>query len=393
MPIALFSGLPGAGKTAQLVAEIVRLKEESPDRVIYAHGINGLKEGLAIPLTEEMLHKWWELPPGSIICIDECQEDGSTPGSISLFPKDRGVPASWVQHISKVRHYGMDFLLTTQDPCNMSAYVRRLVDKHVLTVRKFGTQVVQRYTWGRCIDDPYSRREQKNAVSDVGTLPSKVFELYKSSQLHTMKRRIPMKLYLLGAVIVVTVAAIVAVPLVLHRFQKQSVDGITAASGAKPGASLKGGTEDASLRHTDIAKWMRPRVAGVPWSAPMFDKLEVQAQPRLFCIAVDDGRCSCNTEQGTKYEVPLAQCRKIVSDGLYNPFIAPSSRSDGPGQGDHVADQGARQEAASPPAGRPGPSSVDYVDPSSDAWKASPLAAAYVPPELMVRPSYTPSKL
>jgi zona occludens toxin len=106
MPVALFTGLPGAGKTAQLVAEIVRLVETEPGRPIFAFGINGLKEGLAIPLTEEMLHKWWELPPGSIIAIDECQEDGSNVDQpVALMPKDRGLPAAWVQKISKVRHY------------------------------------------------------------------------------------------------------------------------------------------------------------------------------------------------------------------------------------------------------------------------------------------------
>ena len=28
-------------------------------------------------------------------------------------------------------------------------------------------------------------------------------------------------------------------------------------------------------------------------------------------------------EQGTRYEVPLKQCRSIVENGMYNPFIAP----------------------------------------------------------------------
>lgn len=391
MPVALFTGLPGAGKTAQLVAEIVRLIETEPGRPIFAFGINGLKEGLAIPLTEEMLHKWWELPPGSIIAIDECQEDGSNAEQpVALMPKDRGLPAAWVQKISKVRHYGMDFLLTTQDPCNMSAYVRRLVDKHVHTVRKFGTSVIQRFTWGRCIDDPYSRREQKQAVSDVSTLPSKVFELYKSSQLHTMKRRIPLKVYLLVVAVFVAIGCAVAVPVFLHRMQKTSIASVggAAASQLKGAALSRVSAEDETLRHTDMAKWMRPRVAGVPWSAPMFDKLEVQAQPRLFCVAVDDGRCTCNTEQGTRYEVPLKQCREIVSNGLYNPFLAsPAGDQERSGQ-DKDTDQAGRREAALPPAGPPVSAAVsfdasspatsratayDYVPPTMGKWDATPL--------------------
>jgi len=299
-----------------------------------------------------------------------------------------------VQKISKVRHYGMDFLLTTQDPCNMSAYVRRLVDKHVHTIRKFGTQVVQRYTWGRCIDDPYSRREQKNAVVDVGTLPSKVFELYKSSQLHTMKRRIPMKVYLLGVAVVVALVACVMVPVMLHRMQKKSTEAVAGGSLVKPNAAPHADAVDASLRHTDMAKWMRPRVAGLPWSAPMFDKLEVQAQPRLYCVeSNDDGRCLCDTEQGTRYDVPLATCHQIVHGGLYNPFAPPSSPADASSQKDQVAAQRDRREAALPPAGHAEAPTVDDEQVSSQAWKQSPLASAYVPPELMARPDYTPTQL
>lgn len=384
MPITLFSGLPGAGKTAQLVAEILRLTEAEPGRPIFAFGINGLKDGLAIPLTEEMLHRWPELPPGSIIAIDECQEDGSNPDQpVSLMPKDRGMPAPWVQRITKVRHYGMDFLLTTQDPVNMSAYVRRLVDKHVHTIRKFGTTVVQRYTWGRCIDDPYNRRSQKEAVSEISTLPSKVFDMYRSSQLHTMKRKIPFKVYLFLAVAVVTVGAVVAVPFVLHRVKDKSVGEIA------PKASLA--SQDSSghlfsgsdaLREKDMVKWMQPRVVGLPWSAPMFDKLQVQAQPRLYCIADENGGCKCETEQGTAYDVPAKTCRSMVANGVYNPFLPPQQQTTGPASSSSTDDPG-RRAAASPLAGPGSSASVADDAGSGAAWKSSRLRAPYTPPELM----------
>ena len=396
MPVALFTGLPGAGKTAQLVAEILRLRESEPGRPLFAMGINGLKEGLAIPLTEAMLHKWWELPAGSIIAIDECQEDGTTPGSISIMPKDRGAPASWVQHITKVRHYGMDFLLTTQDPCNMSAYVRRLVDKHVHTVRKFGTQVIQRFTWGRCIDDPYNRKDQKQAVQDVATLPKEVFELYKSSQLHTMKRRVPLRVYLLPLIVIGGLAAAAAAFMIVQHMRAANIKAVSGAGGSSSTSSTAARSAPAQadvLRHTDVVKWMTPRVSGLPWTAPMFDKLEVQAQPRLYCVAVDDGRCTCNTEQGTHYDMPLKQCRLVVQNGVYNPFIPPASSDAGSREKQDDADQRGRREAASPPAGHAEAASVDDGAGASDAWKASPMQSAYVPPELAVRPLYAPHKL
>ena len=49
MPVKLFTGLPGAGKTACLVAELLALHEREPERPLFYYGINGLAEGVAQP--------------------------------------------------------------------------------------------------------------------------------------------------------------------------------------------------------------------------------------------------------------------------------------------------------------------------------------------------------
>jgi len=365
-PITLFTGLPGAGKTAQLVAEIVRLREAEPGRPLFAMGINGLQEGLAAELTEEQLHAWWELPPGSIIAIDECQEP-------HLMPKDRGTPADWVQRLAKVRHHGMSFLLTTQDPRNMSAYVRRLVGRHVHTVNKFQSGMLQRFEWERCIDDTDSRAERKRAVESVGRLPAQVFDLYKSSQLHTMKRRVPKKLYFFLVLVVVAICSVVAVPFVLKHAKEKSAAAISARASAQKSDKLSAAElADKSMRTENYAGWMTPRVPGVPWTAPAFDSLSVKAQPRLFCVAGDDGRCICVTEQGTRYDVPGSTCRAVAAGGIYNPFKAPSD-GDGSRQGGQ-----SRRGAASPPAGYGAlPAVVGVGGPHGDARATAP---AYVPP-------------
>jgi hypothetical protein len=372
--VKLFTGLPGAGKTAQLVAEIVRLAKDEPHRPIYALGINGLKDGLAIPLTMEQLHRWWEeLPRGSIIAIDECQEE-------HLMPKDNGRPAEWVQRIAKVRHFGMTFLLTTQHPANMSAFVRRLVDQHVHTVCKFGTKVISRYTWGRCMDEPEKRRAQKEAIEDIGTLPAEVFNLYTSSQLHTRKARIPRKVYYFVALVVAAVAAVVSVPFLVRRAQQHNVESISGQAAPASGSTAPtpasarrdDGDPDQRLRRENFVEWMRPRVDGLPWSAPMFDHLEVRAQPRLFCMAVDDGRCICHTEQGTRYAVEANRCRQIVADGLYNPFADAIAA-------DHRESRQERPsgEAASPRRSADLPATVDA---GGALRRARATATAYTPP-------------
>lgn len=394
-PVTLFTGKPGAGKTAQLVAELVKLRKAEPGRPLFQFGINGLKDELAGTLTQDQLYKWWELPPGSIIAIDECQEDGSNPDQpVSLMPKDRGMPADWVQRITKVRHQGMSFLLTTQDPANMSAYVRRLVGRHVHTVNKFQSGVITRYEWGRCMDDPESRANRKQAIETMGTLPKEVFDMYKSSQLHTMKPRLPKKLFLFAGLVVAAVGLLIAVPFVIMRAKNQAVHAAggsaaqaspVAAGGLPAGSAVS--VSDA-LRRSDYAAWMRPRVEGIPWTAPAFDQLQVTAVPRLACMAVEDGRCNCVTEQGTRYEVPLPTCRAIVRDGLYNPFAGqPSDQqperrdsSTRPDQPPTAAPGG----SASPPtvAGVPGPHGGNRA-----------TASAYLPPEVMARPADEPLRL
>lgn len=364
MPVTLFSGLPGSGKTAHMVAEIVKLREKEPDRPIYQIGINGLIDGLCEDLTLEQLHKWWELPTGSIIMIDEAQES-------HLMPKDNGNVPEWIKRISKVRHVGMDFYLTSQRPNFVSSYVRGLVDRHVHFVRKFNTSICQRFTWGSCSENPRSRSEQKMAVEDVIALPSRVFSLYKSANAHNMKRKIPRKVWMLLAAAAVVVCALVAIPYRLKAMQRATVAGAGGLHGAVaglPGRKVDTQAIDQRMRVTDYAKWQRPRVPGVPWTAPMFDHLQVTAQPRLACMALADGTCHCVTEQGTDFDMDIHLCRKIAAHGLYNPFIAPddaakpravAGRRDGSG----TSSDG--REAAPVPAGeyRAGVGSQEYKPP------------------------------
>jgi hypothetical protein len=366
MFVKLFTGLPGAGKTAQLVAEILRFQKEEPLRPRFQIGINGLKDGLADELTLEQLHRWWELPTGSVIFIDEAQED-------HLMPKSGKTP-DWIRQMSKVRHYGMTFCLTTQKPVYVSAYVLGLVDQHVHTVNKFGTSMIAKYTWGRCIEEPEKPFQQKSAVEGIGTLPKEVFELYKSSSLHTRKRRIPRKVYMMVGLIVLAVCAIVATPILLKRAadrNKASIVG-TASSGSdsqvKPDADRRKAVDE-DLRSANYAKWLAPRVEGQPWTAPAFDQLQVQSQPRIYCVANEDGGCHCRTEQGTRYEVKPEMCRVMVQEGgVYNPFQPPSE------QPQQRQDEPHRSEVASAPSS----SAVS----GGGRFRAGAGAPAYTPPEL-----------
>jgi zona occludens toxin len=218
-------------------------------------------------------------------------------------------------------------------------------------------------------------------------LPKEVFDLYKSSSLHTMKVRTPRIVWFGAALAAVAVVLAVAIPYRMHKLTKPMQVQQSVAAPASGSTS-----QSDSLRVRDFGKWMKPRVDGVPWSAPMFDHLEVQAKPRLYCIAADDGRCTCNTEQGTHYVVDLKVCRAIVADGLYNPFQPPpggdSSPSDSHEQDASGSLPASRREAALPLVGsqassvadvgasggeKPRATALNYVPPTMGKWDPTPL--------------------
>lgn len=370
MPIELRTGLPGAGKTLGAVEYMLHLRKHAPDRPVYCLGVTDLRDGIALPLDEDGLKRWQELPVGSIVVVDECQK---------YMPAKRGAENSpqWIRDLSTHRHLGLDFIFITQHPSLIDTYVRKLVDRHVHTVRKYGTQLVERWSWPLCQVDPNSTSAKKQVESKTRhTFSPEAMQCYKSAELHTVKRSIPRYL-------VIGAALLVSIPLLgyasywaMHRAGDKATVAEPSKSPAKASSStdaLSGRDRVDTLRAQDFAKWMRPRVEGLPWSAPMFDHLEVKATPQLFCVAVDDGRCVCHTEQGTRYEVKADRCREIAANGIYNPFVEALASSRRPSP--------ASSPATSLPASSAPSGVVDADGDSGSARKDRQIATVYTPPE------------
>lgn len=374
MPIELRTGLPGAGKTLGAVEHMLNLRKVSPERPVYCLGVTDLRDGLAIPLDEDGLKKWSELPAGAIIIVDECQK---------WMPAKRGTMDSpqWIRDLSTHRHLGLDFIFITQHPSLIDTYVRKLVDRHVHTVRKYGTHMVDRWSWPICMQDPNSVSAKKQSENKATVVYSKeAMQCYKSAELHTVKRSIP-RFVKIGLMLLVALPAFGYVGyLAMHHASSRpggdtSKDGDSAPKAGGLMSHSQGGRDQVDpLRQEDYGKWMRPRIDGVPWSAPMFDHLEVKATPQLFCVAVDDGRCTCNTEQGTHYEVKAARCREIAANGIYNPFVDAVAAVKGSGRVDDV------DAAAVRPVRVSAAVAGDEAE-GSGKHKERQTATAYTPPE------------
>ena len=147
----LLTAVPGSGKT---LFAIKRIAEEAnrDNRQVYYSGIpltDKGKEQLGWIELEDPA-KWYELPAGAVIVIDECQR---------IFPPRRNgteIP----KHVSMFethRHHGFDVWLITQAPKLLDTHVREIVNKHYHLRRVFGSQSARLYQWDCCELQPNSR--------------------------------------------------------------------------------------------------------------------------------------------------------------------------------------------------------------------------------------------
>lgn len=376
MAIKLFTGLPGAGKSLSLVDELRRMHKSEPGRPVYAFGIDGLREGLA---KECDPRKWQDLPDGSIVVVDEAQ---------NVWPSRRaGDPPDHVRAFSEHRHRGFDFLIATQNPKFIDSYLRGLVGGgggfHVHLVRRWGASAVDRYLWQEGQEDVGSRTVRALGQRQRWKYPKECFDMYKSSTMHTVKRKMPWQYFLMIG------AGLLAVPMIWYAIHRVvglrhivKDAGVSPVAASSPGRSsfALGGDKVKWATVEDYVKDHLPRVANQPWSAPVFDGEAIASKPDLLCIeyhrvvkGTDQQLCSCFTEQVTPYDLhSLEECRRYARHGVYNPRRAPIG-------GDRFAERRDPEDAArsrEPGRGAPAPSPGD-----ANVWQPAWRTRDYVQPE------------
>lgn len=216
--LQLVTGLPGAGKTLNTIAEIdqahgpsyapgkirgflerlriVKLPKRDV-RPIYYHGIEGLNlDGWQ---KFEDPQAWPELPAGSVIVVDECQTHWPARG----LSKDK--PQA-VAAIETHRHHGFDLYFITQDGMLVDHNIRKLCNRYVHFWRPFGMARSTRWEWQR-FDKPTDYHFRKEVSSKrVVSLPKRYFGAYKSAEVHTVKRKLPVKVLAFPALALVVAA-------------------------------------------------------------------------------------------------------------------------------------------------------------------------------------------
>lgn len=305
-PVTFVTGLPGNGKTLYTLC-MVKEWAEKENRQVYYYGIEILdKQALPwVELTDPK--KWHECPAGAIIVVDEAHK---------LFPNrptGSQVPAH-VEPIAELRHQGHNLVLITQHPMEIDSAVRRRCGRHLHAVRRFGMQGCTLFEWPKVREN--CDKSIKDAIRHEWKYRQEAYAWYKSAEVHTIKRKIPAKVWFL---LVVPVVLAAAVWMVVSIFLNQRT-GQTVAS-AVPGVVSVGSGAQGSAAQARPDWWQdqQPRVIGLPHTAPAYDGVTkpVRAPYPAACVYSSRKGCRCYSQQATRMDVPEKLCRDIADGGFF----------------------------------------------------------------------------
>lgn len=334
--IDLITGTPGAGKTLFAIST-VKAKAEKENRPVYYSGI----ADLTLPWNEIDPEKWFDCPANSIIVLDECQRLFRPRGNGSKVP-------DFVSELETHRHKGLDLVFITQHPMLIDSNVRRLVGKHFHVSRRFGMARSSIFEFESCKDQPLSKVSNATARLEW-SYPKEAFTWYKSAEVHTVKRRIPAKFFI---VIFAIIALISAVWWFVDRWSaKVSGSDVAQVQGVKGSASNPVKLPDPYQYFKD----QQPRIEGLAHTAPIYDKVTapITAPVPSLCVA-SASKCQCFSQQATRLGMPDDMCRSIVANGYFKDWQEKTPRLN-----NDKADRGRAQHDS------------DKPDPSDDTadWK------------------------
>lgn len=301
--IYLITGLPGSGKSLYTL-KTVKDRAEKENRPVFYHGIPELTLNWNLLDNPE---SWTECPKGSIIVIDECQSTFRPRSAGSTVPK----------HVSQLevhRHAGHDLYLITQHPMLIDSNLRRLTNYHYHVERFFGFAKSKIHEFHKIRDNV--DKSTKNSIETHFVYPKEVYSWYKSADLHTVKKRIPMRLVLMVLLPIILITVIYYGLQSVKSFDEKPVqpipNSVTEGIITAPHTTTKEKPELTYIQaHT-------PEMLDFPHTAPVYKKV-VQAEYAPYPAAcVTMGKvCKCYTQQGTKLQTSEAVCKQIVENGFF----------------------------------------------------------------------------
>lgn len=340
--IYLVTGTPGTGKTAMVVDMILnnvdglfKMTIEDGtvvDRPLYFCHIDGLdaKKFKAHELSEEEIQSApldQIMPQGGVLIVDEA--DYTYP----VRPPSQAVPP-YIKTLKELRHHGFTLILMVQHPTMIDRYIRQLVGKHIHLERKaIGTK---RYEFFRC-EESLNAAAFTSVVGSQYRPPKEAFKYYKSASQHIKFKK---KLHPVFIMIPIGIVFMfyLGVPLFSKWFglsdnqsQKQKSEQQHAKIEEQdvlnvvqpPTLPQQSKFQEAAASVPEFSEaYYRPRVEGMPETAPIYDGIRSvnRMESVAACIKGRKG-CDCYTDFGTKVSIKPETCRDWAENGLpFNPY-------------------------------------------------------------------------
>lgn len=343
--LTIFSGQPGAGKTA---AGVDLILSDYKDRLLYLLEPPDPTKGrieLKIPhvLIDNLddCRRWHELvPDGAVVFIPEVQRVWPPRG-----PSQK--PGPDVMALETHRHRALDLVVDTQHPRMVDPHVKSVAGRHI-HIRSTGWLGRWAYEWPE-ISDAIAWKTCANKRRYK--LPKRAFGLYKSATEHIApKRGIPPAAYFAIIAIIATVALVWSA---VRTFQRHTAPPAAAGAASTPhqpgqeplsvGRGVSSTITAATLQSSFV-----PRVYVEPNTAPAYDHLrQVVVMPRIvggYCIGQ---ACKCITQQNTDAGIGSAACRDWLRNPPFDPYRQErTTRTDG--QVDAPSSGQAGADAAAP---------------------------------------------
>jgi len=309
--IYLFTGIPGAGKTLNAIKFVLE-DERFKNRKIYAHNINGLTIDDWEQIDKQQATEWYDLPSGSVVIIDECQDVWRPLKTGSTVPES-------IQRLEKHRHQGIDLILTCQYPRQIHIGVRRMVTNHYHLFRPFGMNTISQLAWEKCEDAPDDYHAKQKAQKTRINLDKNIYDKYKSAEVHTVKRSIPKKLYLLIFFLTVFIISVFFLVYKLTSLatteteQTQELD----QPKRKYQHQQSYDTTDNKYYKTQYVTNHTNTIPNDDRSKPIYKELlKPQSIPREQCLTNETRtRCTCYSQQATKMQADLQTCLYYIDNG------------------------------------------------------------------------------
>ncbi len=327
--ITLITGVPGAGKTLNTL-KLVMDEVGQSGRPIYYFNI----DDLTLPweeLSADQARDWNQYPSGSVFLFDECHK---------IWPNNRRpgtTEPDTVRELDEHRHKGYDFYLVTQQRTKLDFGVRNYCGRHIHFERQLGYESCRRFEWQQEAD-PKDYHHRQNAIVTRVKFPKDYYSVYKSAEIHTVKKRIPFKVWLVGSLFLVLG---VFGARFLYGFNsdpvplEESWNGPNYSGISEP---ISIGEKSIELSPDEYLEQWTPRLRNAPHTAPIYDQVaEVKTFPRPQCMRGESrNSCRCYSQQATPIDIDLATCNNIVDHGWFNPYLDESNDLEQGGGGEHL---------------------------------------------------------